>query len=132
MDQKFISGIGNIYVNEILYLCKIKTYKKIKKLKDFELVKIVKNTKKVLKKQFYLGGSSIKDFSSSNGKKRKFSAKFNVYGRKGSKCSNKYCNKNIKKLYQIVRVFLHYLPKVIKKLTLVMVRYIHFKKYAKY
>ena len=36
MDQKFISGLGNIYVNEILFLSKIKPNKKIKKFKNFE------------------------------------------------------------------------------------------------
>ena len=35
MDQKFISGIGNIYANEILFLCRIKPDRKIKKLKNF-------------------------------------------------------------------------------------------------
>ncbi len=99
MDQKFISGIGNIYANEILYLCKIKPNKKIKKLKNFELVKIVKNTKQVLKKAILLGGSSIKDFSSSTGKKGSFQQNFNVYGKKGSKCSNKYCKGTIKKIF---------------------------------
>ncbi len=98
MDQKFISGVGNIYANEILFLCKIKPNRKIKKLKNFELIKIIKNTKKVLKKAILLGGSSIKDFSSSTGKKGRFQQNFNVYGRKGLKCSNKYCKTKIKKI----------------------------------
>ncbi len=98
MDQKFVSGVGNIYANEILFLCKIKPYRKIKKLKNFELLKIVKNTKKVLKKAIMLGGSSIKDFSNSSGKKGSFQQNFNVYGKKGSKCPNKYCKAKIKKI----------------------------------
>ena len=47
MDQKFISGLGNIYVNEILFLSKIKPNRKIKKLKNVEINKIIKNTKKI-------------------------------------------------------------------------------------
>ena len=98
MDQKFISGLGNIYVNEILFLSKIKPNRKIKTLKNFELEKILKNTKRILKKAILLGGSSIKNFSSSTGKKGSFQQIFNVYGKKGSKCSNSYCNTKIKKI----------------------------------
>ena len=48
MDQKFVSGIGNIYANEILFLSKIKPTRKVKTLKYFEIKKIVKFTKIVL------------------------------------------------------------------------------------
>ena len=44
------------------------------------------------------GGSSIKDFSSSNGKKGLFQQYFNVYGKKGEKCSKKNCQNNIIKI----------------------------------
>ena len=98
MDQKFISGIGNIYANEILFLSQIRPSRKIKKIKNFELIKIIENTKRVLKKAILLGGSSIKDFSNSTGKKGKFQQNFNVYGKKGLNCSYKYCKGKIKKI----------------------------------
>jgi formamidopyrimidine-DNA glycosylase len=97
MDQKFVSGIGNIYANEILFLSKVKPSRKVKYLKDLELKKIVKLTKKVLKSSIIFGGSSIKDFSSSNGKKGSFQQHFNVYGKKGEQCSNINCKKKIVK-----------------------------------
>ena len=99
MDQKFISGLGNIYVNEILFLSKIMPYRKIKTLKNFEIIKIVKNTKKVLKNSIKMGGSSIKDFSSDNGKMGEFQQRFKVYGRKGEKCSNVDCTRSILKTF---------------------------------
>ena len=46
MDQKFISGLGNIYVNEILFWSNIKPIRKLKKLKDFEIKKVIKLQKK--------------------------------------------------------------------------------------
>ena len=95
MDQKIVSGIGNIYANEILFLSKIKPSRQAKSLKDFESKKIIKFTKNVLKNSIKLGGSSIKDFSSSNGKKGLFQQYFNVYGKKGEFCSNRNCNKKI-------------------------------------
>ena len=100
MDQKFVSGLGNIYTNEILFLCKIKPNRSVKRLKTPELIKILKNTKKVLKKAILLGGSSIKNFSSTTGKKGSFQQIFNVYGKRGSKCLNAYCNAKIKKFLQ--------------------------------
>ena len=95
MDQKIVSGIGNIYANEILFLSKVKPFRQAKSLKDFELKKIIKFTKNILKNSIKLGGSSIKDFSSSNGKKGSFQQYFNVYGKKGEFCSNKNCKKKI-------------------------------------
>ena len=95
MDQKFVSGIGNIYANEILFSSKIKPFRKVKTLKTFEIEKIIKFTKKILNNSIKLGGSSIKDFSSSDGKKGSFQQHFNVYGKKGEICSNINCKNKI-------------------------------------
>ena len=97
MDQKFVSGLGNIYANEILFLSKIKPSRKVKNLEEFEIKKIVKHTKKILKASIKLGGSSIKDFSSSNGKKGSFQQHFNVYGKKGLPCPSIRCHNKILK-----------------------------------
>ena len=95
MDQKFVSGLGNIYVNEVLFLSKVKPTKKTYLIKNSEIYKIIKNTKKTLKKAISLGGSSLRDFSSSDGKKGEFQQYFYVYGRKGENCLNRNCNKKI-------------------------------------
>ena len=98
MDQKFISGLGNIYVNEILFFSGVKPIKKIKNLSVSEIRKIIKLTKKVIKKAIILGGSSIRDFSSSSGKKGSFQQCFSVYGKKGEKCIKKKCEGTIIKI----------------------------------
>ena len=95
MDQRFLSGLGNIYVNEILFLSKVKPTRKVENLEDFELKKIVKIIKKILRRAIEFGGSSIKDFSSNNGKKGSFQQHFNVYGKKGECCSNANCKYKI-------------------------------------
>ena len=53
MDQKFISGLGNIYANEILFYSGVKPFKKIKKLSDNEIKKIINLTKKLITKSIY-------------------------------------------------------------------------------
>ena len=97
MDQKFVSGIGNIYANEILFFSKVKPARNVKNLSEIEIKKIIKFTKKVLSHAIKLGGSSIKDFSSSNGKKGSFQQYFCVYGKKGHPCSNNGCKNKIVK-----------------------------------
>ena len=98
MDQKFISGLGNIYVNEILFFSGVRPTKKIKKLTTFEIQKIIKFSKKIISKAIILGGSSIKDFSSSSGKRGSFQQHFSVYGKKGEKCFKVNCFGKIKKI----------------------------------
>ena len=98
MDQKFISGLGNIYVNEILFVSGVRPSKKIKKLTNLEIQKIIKSSKKIISKAIMLGGSSIKDFSSSSGKKGSFQQHFSVYGKKGENCPKFKCKGKIKKI----------------------------------
>ncbi len=97
MDQKCISGLGNIYVNEILFLSRVKPLRNVTKLTNLEIKNIIKNTKKILQNAIKLGGSSIKDFSSGDGKKGDFQQLFKVYGRIGEKCSNIDCNEIVLK-----------------------------------
>ena len=98
MDQKFLSGLGNIYVNEILFFSGVRPAKKIKKLRNFDIQKIIKFSKKIISKAIILGGSSIKDFSSSSGKKGSFQQHFSVYGKKDENCSKAKCTGKIKKI----------------------------------
>ena len=99
MNQKYISGLGNIYANEILFLSSINPKKKAYKLSDNEILKIVFNTKNILKKAIQLGGSSIKDFSSISGKKGLFQERFKVYDRANKSCLKPECEGSIKKIY---------------------------------
>ena len=98
MDQRFISGLGNIYVNEVLYKSKVKPSRNVSKLNDLEIKRIIHYIKKILKKAIIFGGSSIKDFSKNEKKIGKFQQHFNVYGKKDIKCSNTDCNGVIKKI----------------------------------
>ncbi len=95
MDQKFVSGLGNIYVNEILFLSGVRPSRVVKKLKNIEIERIIKYSKIVLKGSIKLGGSTIKDFSSENGKKGVYQQYFKIYGRKDKKCSNIDCNNSV-------------------------------------
>jgi len=92
MDQRFISGIGNIYANEILFLAKIKPNKISSKLSLVDIARLHPSIGKVLKRALKLGGSSIKDFKSSVGEKGRFQNEFKVYDRKDLKCLRTGCS----------------------------------------
>ena len=99
MDQKLVSGLGNIYVNEILHLSSVNPLKVSKNLKIHQTKKIVKNTKKILLKAIKSGGSSIRDFKGASGNKGNFQQKFMVYDRNGKVCKKTGCHGKIKKIY---------------------------------
>jgi len=98
MDQKFVSGLGNIYCNEILFLCKITPHRIVKNINKKEIGDIIKFTKKILKKSIDQGGSSIKNFVNIEGKSGSFQQKFNVYNREKSKCNRNKCLGIIQKI----------------------------------
>ncbi len=98
MDQKFVSGLGNIYTNEILFQSNIYPFKKSKNLKDKQILNIIKNTKVILKKAIIKGGSSIKDFNDIDGNSGKFQNSFKVYGKTNNSCGKRGCNGTIKKI----------------------------------
>ena len=97
LDQKFVSGIGNIYSSEILFLAKVNPLKKSGNLNFQDCKKIIHFSKKVLKKAILKGGSSIQNFKNSAGKAGSFQKYFQVYDREGLKCFTKKCNGTVKK-----------------------------------
>lgn len=70
LDQSIICGLGNIYVDEVLFLSKINPHRLSHDIKYDEVVKIVDNTIKVLSKAIEYKGTTIKSYTSS----------LNVYG----------------------------------------------------
>ena len=87
MDQNVISGIGNIYADDILFAAKIHPLKKVEKLNDKELKSIFEAIKKILKKAIKLRGTSTSDYRDTAGKKGKYTEARLVYQREGEKCS---------------------------------------------
>ena len=67
LDQRFVSGIGNIYASEILFLSKIDPFKQAKLLTKNECKKIILNSKKILHRAIIKGGSSIRNFQDISG-----------------------------------------------------------------
>ncbi len=97
IDQKFVSGIGNIYASEILFLSKINPFRKVSLLSKKECQRIISNSKKILFRAISKGGSSIRNFIDTSGLKGGFQKDFKVYQLNGRKCKNLGCDDLIKK-----------------------------------
>ena len=97
LDQKFVSGIGNIYASEILFSCKINPLKKAKSLTKLDIKKIRYFSKSILNQAIKKGGSSIRDFKNVEGRNGSYQSKFKVYQRENLNCLNKDCFGKIKK-----------------------------------
>ena len=97
MDQNFVSGIGNIYASEILFLSRLNPKKKASSLEYQDCKKIIINSKKVLLNAIKKGGSSIRDFKNLSGRNGSFQKDFKVYDREGLNCKRSKCQGIIKK-----------------------------------
>ena len=99
LDQKFVSGIGNIYASEILFISKINPTRRAKSLTKDECKKILLYSKLILKKAIQKGGSSIRDFQNINGKMGSFQKDFKVYQRENLNCLKPKCKGIVKKKF---------------------------------
>ena len=86
LDQSIITGIGNIYADEILFLSKISPLKVTSILNKEECEAIIKNTRHVLEQAIKKGGTTIRSYESSEGVHGKFQSELLVHGKKGEKC----------------------------------------------
>ena len=98
MDQTFVSGIGNIYANEALFMSRINPTRSSKELKNKEIKKLISSLKIVLKFSILKGGSSIRDFKNISGKIGDFQRFFKVYGKENKNCSRISCKGIIKRI----------------------------------
>ena len=95
LDQSIITGIGNIYADEILFKSKINPHKKGKDLTKKQRQNIIDSTKEILSKAIEEGGTTIRSYTSEEGVTGLFQNNLNVHLKEGEKCPS--CNSTIKK-----------------------------------
>jgi formamidopyrimidine-DNA glycosylase len=92
LDQRIVSGLGNIYVCEALHQSGISPFKKAGEIKAAKLEELVSAIKDVLRRAIAAGGSSLKDYKQADGSLGYFQHGFAVYDRAGQACSDCNCN----------------------------------------
>ena len=74
-----IAGIGNIYADEILFASGIHPETRADSLNEDEIVQIIKNTRRILRKAIRAGGTTIRSYTSSLGVTGLFQLSLNVH-----------------------------------------------------
>ena len=97
LDQKFVSGIGNIYASEILFLSKINPFKKVKLLSKKECLKIIINSRKIYLKLLARVDQVLEILKIHQDLKGGFQNEFKVYQQEGLECKNIGCSDLIRK-----------------------------------
>jgi len=98
MDQTYLSGIGNIYANEILFQARINPFKKANQLTGADIHNLFLAIRSVLIKAIKYQGTSAEDeaYRMLNGAPGSFAKFLQVYQKEGQKCPR--CSAIIKRV----------------------------------
>lgn len=96
LDQTIISGLGNIYADEVLYAAKIHPLKLAKDVTKEECEKIASSSKKIIEKAIEEGGTTIKSYTSSLGVTGNYQNFLKVHTKENKICE--ICKEKIKRI----------------------------------
>jgi formamidopyrimidine-DNA glycosylase len=86
LNQKLLSGVGNIYADESLFRAGIRPRRRASSLTRAELRKLHGTVQEVLREAIELGGSSVNNYVDAEGHQGFFQLQHRVYGREGEPC----------------------------------------------
>ena len=94
LNSRIVSGIGNIYANEALFLAGVRPTRPAGRLTRTECERLVKSIRRILERAIRAGGTTLRDFSNADGLPGYFQQTLQVYGRTGELCRR--CGNSIK------------------------------------
>lgn len=87
MDSHVVPGVGNIYANEALFQAGIDPRRQAGRISLARYVLLVDRIRAVLQQAIDKGGTTLRDFTGSDGRPGYFSQSLAVYGRAGQPCT---------------------------------------------
>ena len=96
LDQSIINGLGNIYVDEVLFAAKINPLKKGSDISLEECSAICKNAARIIKLATSLGGTTIRSYTSSLGVTGHYQDNLKVHTHDNEPCPD--CGTTIEKI----------------------------------
>lgn len=99
-DQSIVAGLGNIYINEILWLVGIDPRTPCQNIPSQLFTPLAAAITEVLEQALRSGGSSLKDFVDTDGSLGYFQHEWKVYDRVGQGCTKPSCNGEIQRCVQ--------------------------------
>jgi formamidopyrimidine-DNA glycosylase len=88
LNQKLIAGLGNIYVDEVLFAAGVLPDRRVDALKEAEIKKIYSKINPILTNAIKNRGTTFNNYVDPQGKKGGMKRRLKVYGRTGKKCVN--------------------------------------------
>ncbi|SEM97571.1 DNA-formamidopyrimidine glycosylase [Lihuaxuella thermophila] len=87
LNQEYLAGLGNIYVDESLHLAGLHPERNASSLSPEEIRRLYHAIRKTLADAVEAGGSSVRSYLNGQGEMGMFQLKIQVYGRKGEPCN---------------------------------------------
>lgn len=87
LDQRRVAGLGNIYVDEALYLSGVHPSRPGGAVDEAETERLHENIRFVLQEALRAGGTTIRDYVDGGGNPGRFGARLQAYGRAGEECN---------------------------------------------
>ena len=107
LDQSFVAGLGNIYVDEALYRAKIRPTTRANRVTKAKAGALCLSAGAVMREAIKVGGTTFRNFKDTGGRAGNFTAKLQVFAREGEPCLK--CNTPIKKI-RLAGRGTHYCP----------------------
>lgn len=107
LDQSFVAGLGNIYVDEALWRAQVKPTRLANKITKKEAFALAKHSGDVMNESIAVGGTTFQHFKDTDGDSGNFTQYLQVFGQQGTAC--KRCSKTIIKI-RVAGRGTHYCP----------------------
>lgn len=96
LDQSFVAGLGNIYVDEALWRAKVRPTRRANRLTKKEATLLAQTTGDVMNESIAVGGTTFQHFKDTGGENGNYTDYLEVFGQQGKRCSR--CGTIIKKI----------------------------------
>lgn len=95
MDQKIVTGLGNIYADESLFEARIRPDRNASSISALEAKKLYKAILRIIRRAIKVGGSSVATYRLLDETRGNYAREHKVYGKAGKLCLN--CDKPLSK-----------------------------------
>ena len=95
LDQGLVAGLGNIYVDELLFAMRLHPLRPADELDRPQCESLVRRMRTLLLSAIEHGGSTLRDYVDADNKPGTQQSRHRVYGRGGSKCLRRGCRSRI-------------------------------------
>jgi formamidopyrimidine-DNA glycosylase len=96
LDQSVVAGLGNIYINELLFYAGVRPTTRAFKLDRLRVLRMATVARELLHEAIQWGGTSFSDYRDGQDRRGEFQQHLRVYGREGESCRR--CSQLIKRI----------------------------------